>query len=171
MADQEIYKTPESRVESAEPVVMTPVEKPWPRILIAVWMFFAFSVIANIFAALLGHVMGLNDQDSKMIGVLFIVVGLVLMHGVVEMKKYRTMATVIVVTLLGVFQSYNAISQILYVEGGLRIGAAMICFLVIPSFLTAWYLSRKQYRNLCDQNESFVKYDAMRKHLSKSMRI
>lgn len=170
MVETEIYKAPESRVEAQDEVVMSPVDKPWPRILIAIWMFFTFGIVANGFGSVIGLILGLNEKDSKIFAVGFFVVELVLIYGIVNLRKNHTVATVVIAGLLGAFQLYNAVIQILFVENGVQIGLTILGVFVVPSFLSVWYLSRKSYRHLCTRNESYIKYDVMRKYALKAMR-
>lgn len=170
MVENEIYGAPKSRVNEPEEVIMTPVKKPWPRIIIAIWMFLAFGVFANVLGSAVATLLNEGNDGSKKYALVFFAIELVLIYGVINLKKYHTISTGVIALLLGCFQVYNSISQIVLVEGGARVGITIFLFFVVPAFLTAWYLLRPSYRKLVNQNESYLKFNGMQKYAADKLR-
>lgn len=165
---EEIYEPPSSDVEQTGAPVLTPVKKPWPRWIIAIWLFLTLGMLANAIGRLVVEYLGSDVQFAKKISAGFFIIELALIYGVLKLNKFLVIATAALSILLGLYQLFRVV-MMLASEPDLRTVILVFALYVIPSFLCAWYLLRPNFRELVERNYKYNETEKMRKYATKSL--
>jgi len=162
-----IYTSPGSDVEQVEPQAFSPVKKPWPRWLIAAWIFITFSIVVNGLGRVIAGYFDGSEALAKQISAVFFLAEFVLIYGVIKLNKVIVYTVAVICILLGLFQLARIVMMLFGIPNLVVIVLSLSLY-VVPTFLCAWYLLRPSFRMLIERNDKYNKMESMRKYVAKS---